>query len=224
MPENEILIGTGFFATPDNVVDAGAFLKLWMENTERVCGNIVVTDNSQAFFATSQDYVSARSVRILKNLGHACWPMAQTAKTPLLGWSISWMIPALLAYSEGCDFVYKEQDCLAFGDWLPVITPNGLAQMTIGRHSTMPCEQSLFYIRHGFILPFLRDYMLLGMHDAVMVTEEKFRRIKDSYGDAITFHDLPGGRNRPMPDLSKPFYLQKITSNEMNILKSADLI
>jgi len=82
----------------------------------------------------------------------------------------------------------------------------------------------LFYIKHEFILPFVRDYLLLGHHDATIVTEDKFKQLKDSYGGAIEFHNLPGGRDRPLPDITKPFYAQKLTESEMNELRDSGLV
>ena len=220
--QNQILIGTGFYAGPENIIELGEFLSLWRANTARVSDNIVIADNSEGFCTNAEAYLpNCRHVRIWNNLGHAGDPISQTASTPLLGWSMSWMIPALIAYSEKCDFIYKEQDCLAFGDWLPIVR-QGAA--TIGRNDVMPCEQSLFYIRHDYILTFVRNYLCLGEHDAVMSTEEKFRRVMEQSGGMVQFHDLPGGRNRPLPDLTKPFYLQRITPDEMQTLKNANLI
>lgn len=188
----------------------------------RVTSNIVIVDNSQGFCTTAEVYAPmVRCVRIRENLGHANDPISKTARTPLLGWSMSWLIAAQIAYSEGCDFIYKEQDCLAFGDWLPLVR-RGCA--SIGRNDAMPCEQSLFYIRHDYLLTFITNYFKLGGHDAEISTEDKFRRLMDASGGAIEFHDLPGGRNRPLPDLSKPFYLQRITQNEMQQLKDSELI
>jgi cephalosporin hydroxylase len=182
-------------------------------------GNIVIVDNSEIGDRNvSQLYndtlnASLRWVRCHKNLGHGGQPIHEVASTPLLGWSMSWIIPAIMAYTDGCDFVYKEQDCLAFGDWLSEIRRGKFA---VGRSQTMPCEQSLFFLRHDFILEFIRLYMAISEHDCVVVTEDKFRRIiNDLQTDEVGFHDLPGGRDRPLPLKAPAWYAQRITAEDM---------
>jgi hypothetical protein len=215
----DLLIGSGFFATRTFHDARAEFLQhTWLPNTARVSTRIVIVDNSTYGLPELALY---RLIRCEKNLGHACDPFPAIAKTPLLGWSLSWILPALVAYADDCDFIYKEQDCLAFGDWLPLVRRG---RASIGRNDLMPCEQSLFYIEHDFILPFITDYLLLAGHDAQISTEDKFRRLLDRYGGPIEFHDLPGGRNRPMPNVTRPFYLQKITDHELSRLKHSGLV
>ena len=88
----------------------------------------------------------------------------------------------------------------------------------------MPCEQSLFYVRHDFIVPFVAAYMALPQHDCEMSSEEKFSRVKEAFPGEVEFHDLPGGRNRPLPDFSKPFYAQRISDSELASLKHSRLV
>lgn len=158
-----------------------------------------------------------QEITLERNLGHVdSSKLGHDHK--LLGWSMSWILPALVAYSEGLDFVYKEQDCLAFGDWLQAIMRGDAA---FGKNSGMPCEQSLFFIRHSFILDFVTAYMAMPKPDIIDVPESKFARLMNEFPDRITFHDLPCGRNRPMPLVKdRPWYVQRIEPNELQQLKS----
>jgi hypothetical protein len=212
---NNVLIGTGFFA---NSVDHEAktdFFWEWVKNTRPVSDNIVVIDNS-----THGLHHSFRDIRIKQNMGHVGSPMAGNYN--LLGWSLSWILPALVAYSDGCDFIYKEQDCLAFGDWLPRLRQH---QMTIGHSMSSPCEQSLFFIRHDFIIKVVAEYMAIEVHDSVMIPETKFAFLKARFPAEIAFHDLPGGRERPAKMVANsPFYYQQITPDELATLKESKLI
>lgn len=180
----------------------------WLDNTLPVCRNIVVVDNSPEPGAPWNPNV--RVIRCRDNLGHPGDGDAIKKPGPLLGWSMSWILPAVVAYCDGCDFVYKEQDCFAFGDWLPVIRRG---RMSIGRNSQMPCEQSLFYIGHDFILTFVWEYLGQSGHDATFSSEAKFVAIKDR-AEGIEFHDLPGGRDRPLPNAA-PYYAQRMTIAEI---------
>ena len=213
---NDLLIGTGFYSDksshPANLYQLG----LWLENTIPITPNIVVVDNS----VVGIDSDCLRIIRNNKNLGHVGDPSApKGAHNRLQGWSMSWIQPALVAYAEGCDYIYKEQDCFAFGDWLPLMKN---ASITFGRNSRLDCEQSLFWIRHDRILDFVGNYILMGERDCDRLPENKFMHLR-AIGD-VEFHSLPGGRDRPLPDLDKPFYLQKITSYEMLLLESKKLL
>jgi hypothetical protein len=212
------LIGTGFYSDSENNQEKQKFFMRWLQNTGSL-ENIVVVDNSQQGLHPSF-LPFVRQIRVYKNLGHA-GDSSSLKSGRLLGWSMSWIQSALVAYSEGCDFIYKEQDCLAFGKWMPEIKHG---RMAFGRNSQMPCEQSLFYIEHSFILPVVRDYIALEGHDCNISPEDKFGKLMGDYGSEIQFHNLPGGRDRPIPDLTKPFYLQRITDDEMKVLFDAKLI
>ena len=226
MPErptiNPILIGTGYYATQDNSTAMLQMWQAWLKNTLTVSDNIVVIDNADAPLPLAE-HGPARVIRNRRNLGHV-GDSLPPGVGPLLGWSLSWMQTALVAYSEGCDLIYKEQDCFAFGDWLPVVRQSCF--MTTGRHHAMQCEQSLFYLNHDFILPFLREYihLSLGFNDVAMVPEAKFVRIMESFRSCCGFHDLLGGRNRPLPNFKEPFYAQKLTLEEIMKLKEAGLL
>ncbi len=126
------------------------------------------------------------------------------------------MLSALVAYADGADFVYKEQDCLAFGNWLPEIQRGGMA---FGRNDIMPCEQSLFWLRHDHILPVVRAYMDFAEPDGIRLPEQKFRQLMDA-GLDVQFFDLPGGRNRPFP-ASGPFYGQQWQPGELARLRAS---
>lgn len=206
--QNGILIGSGFYSTPETHLEKLRFLSLWIENTLPFCP--VIVDNSKSRL---KRWVSFESVRIQNNAGHCSLPINQTVG-PMLGWSISWIIPAFIAYSEGCDFVYKEQDCLCFGDWLPHIKTH---RMAFGRCQQMRIETCLFYIRHDFIIEAIHRFMGFKAHDAIESVESKFERMMANDPENIGFHDLPGGRDRPWPE-QLPFCVQKITDEELKLL------
>mgnify|MGYP003335771933 CR=1 FL=1 len=192
------LIGTGFCAT-----DQSTWFNRWLPNTLAHGGRLVVVDNSQSPGLRKLDD-SYQIVRLWKNLGHMSAPARHA--TRFTGWSISWMIPALMAYSEGCDFIYKEEDCYAFGDWFNAIQ---CGDFTVGRNSIMPCEQSLFFIRHGAILDVLAKYQSIPQSDCQVSTEEKFVMC------GATFHDVGPGRDRPLTPERLPWAAQKLTQEEI---------
>lgn len=212
-----ILIGSGFYATAKDLEARESFLGRWMDNTIDACNlrsdRLVIVDNSDPGLSPMSCW-RTQVIRVHKNLGHNTDFAATHSR--LLGWSLSWILPALMAYSERMDFVYKEQDCLAFGDWLPEIR-RGL--MSVGRHPHMPCEQSLFWISRDFIPDFVAAYMAHPDPDNATVTEDKMMQVAKQFGDAVQFHDLPFGRERPLTfHRDRPWYAQRWTPEELQQL------
>jgi hypothetical protein len=207
------LIGTGFYASEeDHDQEYRFFQSVWVPNTGREKRLVVVTNSHYC-------PLLPKEIRVYRNLGHVDnSPFATTHK--LLGWSMSWIMPAMVAYSEGLDFIYKEQDCLVFGDWMQAICHGDAC---FGRNSVMGCEQSLFYIRHGFILDFVTAYMSLPQMDAKCTPENKFMILKERFSGIEQF-DMPCGRERPLPLERKTWYAQRLTPVELDELRKRGLI
>ena len=173
-------------------------------------------DNSQPL-AGLHDAAFIQYVRIFKNLGH---PGDQSIHgNRLMGWSMSWIIPALIAYSENCDFIYKEQDCLAFGDWVERIRHG---QISYGFNSQMPCEQSLFYIERDTIPQFVAAYMAIPEPDNFYSSEQKMVDAAKGF-DVHQFHML-FGRERPLVIADGTWYAQRITHEELAQIREAGLV
>lgn len=215
-----VLIGTGFYSNAKNADSARSFFfGPWLRNTDQGIidclggsGRLVVVDNSETELdAEHLAELHIRRVRIDHNLGHVSSHNA--ALSQFNGWSMSWIIPAMIAYSENCDFVYKEQDCLAFGDWLPQIR---IGRAAFGNHWQMECEQSLFFLERDFIPQFVQVYLSIPEPDCQCLPERKFRLVEGFMGpESVKRFSMGVGRNRPLPaDLkAQPWYAQKLTEN-----------
>lgn len=214
MNNREILIGTGFYSTIENHDSKEQFYSDWMSNTlDANPAAVVVVDNSMTGLANP---LGAQVIRIRNNLGHSANHALRGSK--LMGWSMSWILPAMIAYSENLDFVYKEQDCLAFGDWTNHIR---LGMICIGRHPTMPCEQSLFWMRRSFIPEFVAAYMEHPDPDNHTVTEDKMVQASRRFEGLVTFFAMPFGRLRPLTyHKDRPWYAQRFSSDEMADLRA----
>ncbi len=216
----KILIGTGFYAAKHWHADKlDFFRRFWLPNTLRVSDNIVVVDNSDVGF--NQWHHPGREIRVLHNLGHMCDPKPKGSR--LLGWSFSWILPALVAYCEQCDFVYKEQDCLAFNNRLPAIQKGRAA---FGNHPKLECEQSLFWIQHDFILDFVQVYMAIPEPEETCIAEKKFTLVEKMLPGAVARFSIGPGRDRPLPDFrtKDPWYAQKFEAWDLQRLLNDGLI
>ena len=106
------IIGTGYYSTHQTDYEKQDFLTLW-----EICvgkRDVVVVDNSEEGVGYVASGITV--IRIDNNLGHVGGHL-EKFRPHLLGWSMSWILPAWVAYSEQRDFIYIEQDCLVFGDW-----------------------------------------------------------------------------------------------------------
>jgi hypothetical protein len=201
------LIGTGFYSDREHRSESLRFFAYWLRNTIRVSERIVIVDNSERGEGCILTAHGVQLIRINNNLGHV--GQFSTIRHRLAGWSMSWLIPAMIAYSEDMDFVYKEQDCLAFGDWLPRLRQGRAA---FGKHHQLDCEQSLFWIERDYIPEFVGAYLAINEPDTTCIPERKFKLVRDRLGDSVQQHDIGPGRGRPFPaDFdAQPWSAQKI--------------
>jgi hypothetical protein len=162
------------------------------------------------------------------NLGHVGDLLSGKSKSHLCGWSASVLALTLIAYNDGSDLVYVEADCLAFGPWLnQAYADLGDKQMAFGRkHETepfMPCSQSLFIIRHSFLLEFVARYLALPA-DVEMNPENKFAHLEEN--DSASFARLSFGvdRERPIPFDAPVFYAQRWSGEELEEARTRSLL
>lgn len=156
------------------------------------------------------------------NLGHMGDLMSGVKKHKYSGWAMSVLIGALLAYSNNCDMFYKEQDCLAFGNWIDRIYETSINKnMMFGKCISTPfkVEQSLFFIRNNFICQFVKEFLEIDGGDDKVLTEEKFLKIENNHKDTISRFNFGYGRDRPYSVTDSVFYIQQIKDFEINNLK-----
>jgi hypothetical protein len=220
------LIGSGFFAADANdfKVKAAFMRDCWLPNVgDR---DVVIVDNSEAPTPKLTSSGRVRIITVNKNLGHVGAHLGKF-RPHLLGWGLSWILPALVAYSEGRDFIYQEADCLAFGDWEESILADMVERkliMAFGEGSDFAAtEQSLFYIKHEHITEMVYHYLSLPEGDGKCLPEEKFKIMADRDWRIGRF-SLQGGRQRPLPFESDTFYAQKISPEELEQLKIVGFI
>lgn len=216
------LIASGFCAT--SVSDFDAKLKfletVWLPNVGH--RDVVIVDNSddlpklKSMRVPLYEWPMVRVIEVAKNLGHV-GSMLGKDHPKLAGWSMSWILPAYIAYCEGRDMIYIEADCLAFGDWEKQIYDEMEARkllMAFGQSSPVAAvEQSLFVIKHEFILEAIAEYCNIPESDGKMLPEVKFQCMLADV--RVGMFSLPGGRQRPLDFDKLPMYFQKGTEEEL---------
>lgn len=223
-PHN-VLIGSGYYDDAGTAPHCQWFHRIWMANAPTGIP-LSIVDNSHSKYASS---LYLGGIQVSNNLGHVGGNIGNNLPR-LMGWSMSWIIPAMVAYSEGMDFIYKEQDCLAFGNWVDVLVGEANDReldvaFGVCPHEFAWCEQSLFFVRRDAIPGFVGRYCCMPDGDAVKLPETKFRELMMRRDSRIgEFTRLPGGRTQPRPWGEPAFYGQKYTPDEMDRLALEGLI
>lgn len=218
------LIGTGFYS-PELYHEAKVefFQRYW-----RKCLKdrpVVIVDNSELGLPRAVASDKDQIIRVSYNLGHACDKLGEN-EPHLKGWSMSWILPALIAYSSGRDFFYVEQDALVFGDWDKHIYAEAERNRWLaafGAGTVMACEQSLFFIKAEAISRFVSAYMAITDGDSVMLPEAKFAQMKRA-DSRIGIHNLGVGRGRPITPYAPAWYFQQPAAFELLLLEQNKLI
>ena len=222
------LIGSGFFAANQEEFDAkfDFHFDFWLP---RILGSdIVIVDNTERPVEKLMPlHPHLRVIPVMVNLGHIGQLLGKSIPK-FSGWSMSWILPALVAYCEGRDFCYIEQDCLVFGDWEAQIYADMEAKnlrMVFGDKSLEACcEQSLFLIKHDFILDAVTLYLAIAESDGVLLTEDKFTRMANEVPQHIGLHTLGVGRSRPIDFEAKAWYAQHLAAAELEQLRILKMI
>lgn len=211
------VIGSGFWSDMASAESKRRFSELWFKTNTVPGDKVVIVDNSECGIWPCQ----ASILRINHNLGHVGSHIG-AALPKLLGWSMSWILPALVAYSERMDFLYIEQDCLCFGDWRNQIDAAASdVEFVFGRNSFMDCEQSLFWIKCDEIPSFVGRYISIAGGDGQVLPETKFIKCLPARWRTLPF---PGGRDRPIATGSGTFYVQQITGPELEMLAASGFV
>ena len=193
------------------------FFEIWLQNTKKysdpnskikVCGPDIIKSikDDRLSFITSYP-----------NLGHGDDYRTGKRNGKWCGWTAGVIYGMVDAYVNGVDFVYKEQDCLWFGDCIEQLYSEiGDSDIIYGSSRIMDVGQSLFLVKRDSIYKIIS---VLCQDDGIQYPEFKFREIKN--GKRMSFgYD----RDRPFNPNGFPFYIQQISVGDLNILKSNNLI
>jgi len=234
------LLGSGYYH-PDPENDE--FVSRWARIFERYANPkptiriIIGVNNSRIRFdEKNRDNMLAcesRALILMKyeqivlqgNNGHVGQLISGEKKNKFCGWSMAFLTGAMIAYQNETDYIWLEQDCLAFGPWVErTYADMGDGDMVFGHKMKtapfMPCSQSLVLVRHSFIPEMVSAYLGMGTdNDVTNLPEAKFQKLEDQFGDRIRRLSFGCDRERPIPYDDEVFYAQKLTDEELETLK-----
>lgn len=211
------IVGSGYHYRSDWDRD---FFSVWKSNTEKYTKDYYV-------ISTTHSIGDGNEILCNHNIGHV-GDLMKEGREGLCGWSASICALAMVAYNCGRDLIYKEADCLWFGDVVSQMYRDCEGkQMVFGKKMDtapyMACAQSTFLIRHSFILDFLRGYLFLP-HDKDMLPENKFVKLEENSPDNYGRLSFGVDRERPIPWDSGVWYAQQWTPQELDEAKYRRLI
>lgn len=226
-------LGTGYYKG-NNQAETEDFMGLWVKNLIRYTNPLP----QQAYFLSVggsavpewivQDGMPcpAQDIQIPGNLGHVHHLLNDLNPYNHCGWSAAAIILAMMAYNNETDFIFREQDVLAFGPYIERMYQEiGDAGMIFGSYSHMPCAQSLFLVKHHFIPIFVRDYLTQGSdRDRHNLTEHKFRAMEGIHPKAYKRFSFGYDRDRPITYEDAVWYGQKISQEEIDELRKRGML
>jgi len=211
-------IYTGFHAEDNTIKEKQEFFDIWLKNTLKYTSPKKIIIISTGFIPKfNSDKVSV--INLEYNLGHIGQQLDGIKNHYYCGWSGHILLSAIHAYNSNVDFFYKEQDCLAFGDWINRIYGYG-CDFSFGYCNNAPynTEQSLFFIRNAFLLTFMKEYMSIQSNDIRTLPEYKFKIIEDKHRNLTQRLDFGYGRDNII-SFNLPFYAQHIDKLTLKEIK-----
>lgn len=235
-----ILIGSGFSNRP-GAEKADTFFALWLQNIHRYAqpqpDRIVVVCVGGAVPTAITDDVDV--IQLHGNLGHGHRLIGKeepASPHAYSGWSGAFLATALIAYNNCTDFLWQEQDCLAFGDYVSqMYREMGDSSCIFGGQMksapNMPSHQSLVLIRHAFIPEFIGAYLSFGDERSPdRMVEHRFRYCATFLKGLLNrkacafLSDVFRDRMRPIPFDAPVWAAQQFTYSELAELKKRGLV
>jgi hypothetical protein len=196
-----------YLRTADFFLDWCACVKKYLSPEK-----IIIIDSDSPIkpkLSTSVEFVS-----LCRNFKHA-----SVSDTKYCGWTRAFFMGAFYAMMNDCDYVFLEQDVIFKGD----IVESAFDNLGEGDYShglwehKYRVEQSFVVMKKHCILSFINSYMRILKTDKQLKPEIKF----DMVSKEMNFVELPFGygRSRPVDFTCKEFYLQQLSSEELQKMR-----
>lgn len=219
------MIGTSYFSNPNRENAIRWMFKKWRENTSNVPAGKVLTVTLAGCLTGSDPLINEQFVHIDGDIGSVGDILHGRKSHFMEACPASIMLCAWAAYLDECDFIFKEQDCLAFGPWVDRLYSDcGELCGVFGRCRLMGSACSLFLIRHSSIPQFCADYISTGPLNIQSLMEHKFMSLANRFPKRWGYHSMGVDRDRPLPFNDEAWYAQQFTHAEMLELGRRNLV
>lgn len=162
---------------------------------------------------------SARQIAEYPNLGYIGDYIHGKLHGKWCGWSAGVVFGMMHAYINQVDFLYKEQDCLWFGDGIidQMYKEIGDKDIIFGSCKLMAHAQSLFLVKRDAIPDIISQ--LAQNDDSKVLPEAKFGKLMNSTKLSFGYD-----RDRPFNISDRYWYIQQVSESELNILQENKLL
>jgi hypothetical protein len=232
MNEHRYIIGTGYHSNQVNGEGVAWFFDIWMQNTRAYCDSVAIyilasgdgkIPNENALDGPDSP---AYWLPIHGDLGHVGDLLSGRKSYQFSGGVALWITLAMLAYMNECDFLYKEQDLLAFGPYVDeMYSAMDNKRCVFGSSKSTGVANSLMLMKHEAIPMILKMYLGTEWEGRPGQTcEGKFGRMEKERPDIFCRHKFGVDKDRPF-DVNAPiWYAQKFTASELLQLRQSELI
>lgn len=197
------------------------FFDLWYENTRKYIPQEIPIHILGPDKPNLENKENIKSLLEYENLGHFGDLLSKNKRSFLCGYTASVVYGMMDAYLRDKDFLYKEQDCLAFGDYVGeiyrIINNGKNYGILVGPNQNQPCSTSLHFIKKSSI-PYAIN-KICSISDVYCIPEKKYSEMPN-LGKLTFGYD----RDRPFNPKDKIFYVQQLKKEELQILKDEKLI
>lgn len=194
------------------------FFNLWYKNTRKYIPN-------KDIFLLGPDVPDlslTQNVKILgkyANLGHIGDYLTNIKTGRWCGWTAAVVLGLAHSYAAGTDFIYKEQDCLSFGNYIERMYNDCKDHdIVYGSCSAMGVAQSLFLVKRDAIPDIIAS--LSKDEDRDVLPEYKFTRLPVRQKRLSFGYD----RDRPFNESDDCFYIQQLSTQDIEKLNNKALI
>lgn len=197
------------------------FFDLWYKNTRKYIPKEIPIHILGPHKPNLENKENTKSLVEYENLGHFGDLLTKKKNDFLIGYTASVVYGMIDAYVRGKDFLYKEQDCLAFGDYVEeiykLINSNKNYGILVGPNKIQSCSTAIHFVKRNSIPDAINK--ICSTPDINCITEKKYSQMPN-LGKLTFGYD----RDRPFNPKDKIFYIQQIKLEEMEILKKENLI
>ena len=230
------LLGSGYHYTKD---EHDEFVGIWVKNTVSVNPLpqhiLILTDSNSVPPRPTQDALAGVRYSVVPlhgNLGKHDLLLTGEKTHRFNGWSGCMLALAMIAYTDEVDFVYKESDCLWYGDVVnEMYRQLGDGGIIFGNclnpdgSQFQECAQSLFLVKHAFIPDFVSTYLASPAQNRVdELGERKFAAMERANPTMWKRFTFGYDRGRPINFNDPIFYVQQLTAEELDDFRARGLV
>lgn len=220
------IIGTGYV---DNSTQNGQpreeLMKYWLRNNRDTASPRA--QFVMSMFGSTFHHPDVKEINVVGNLGHYTDLLDGWKSHTFSGAAVAILTLALVAYADESDFIYKEQDSLAFGPWIDhlydAIGDDGGA--CLGPYEPAPSGTALMLFRHWAIPTIVSRYLAMrAENNAQSLVEHHFHEMAANDPVIFRYYTMGYDKRRPVNFDDRTFWLQQPTPEEIKTLKQKHLL